>query len=59
MEIGLPYIECDQIESLNCSDSVPPSQWNASDHTNYFYNSANSKCLKFINPPFYIRNIKH
>ncbi len=53
MEIGQPYIECDAIESLNCSDSVPESLWTGNDHIDYFYNSNNSRCIKFVNPPLF------
>jgi hypothetical protein len=35
--LNAPYIECDNLESTNCSDSVPKANWTWGDH--YYFNN--------------------
>uniref|UniRef100_A0A914EJR0 Fungal lipase-like domain-containing protein n=1 Tax=Acrobeloides nanus TaxID=290746 RepID=A0A914EJR0_9BILA len=39
-----PYIECDEEESPNCSDSVPQSEWTWNDHKYFVGAGLNDTC---------------
>uniref|UniRef100_A0A914E7Z3 Fungal lipase-like domain-containing protein n=1 Tax=Acrobeloides nanus TaxID=290746 RepID=A0A914E7Z3_9BILA len=47
MDNGDPWIECDQVESLQCSDSVNSSLYTFNDHQYFKHRS----CVKFTTPP--------
>lgn len=46
---GQPYIECDEGESKNCADSVPPNLWTWGDHQ--CFGGKSMQCKKFISAP--------
>uniref|UniRef100_A0A914QTN3 Fungal lipase-like domain-containing protein n=1 Tax=Panagrolaimus davidi TaxID=227884 RepID=A0A914QTN3_9BILA len=48
MAAGDPYIECDEPESMKCSNSVPADQWSILDHGGYF--NKKTSCLKSASP---------
>ena len=40
------YVECDVGESLNCSDSVPQSEWTWLDHEYFPLEGSDGVCMK-------------